>query len=407
MKTMLQVKHPVAAVLMAGLISLTGGEAPAQTQTDFATWLDGVRAEALQKGIGADTLDAALAGIAPVPRVLELDRHQPEFSHTFWSYLDLLAPQSRVTKAREMAQHHAQLLYKVSRQYGVQSRFLVAFWGLESSFGKYTGSFPVISSVATLAHDERRAAFFRAQLFDALSILDDGHIALSQMKGSWAGAMGQLQFIPSTFVGYATDGDGDDKIDIWNSLPDVFSSAANYLSSIGWNDDETWGREVTLPDGFDLEQADLDIRKPIGEWQALGVRRADGTDLPVADIEGSILLPSGIRGPAFLVYNNFRVIMQWNASINYALAIGYLSDRVKGQGPLLTPRPANIQPLLRNDVLELQRLLNAKGYDTGTPDGIAGPMTRKALKRYQKDAGLPPDGYPSIEVLSMLRGEGG
>lgn len=386
---------------------MTGTSVRAETPIDFQTWLDGVRSEALAKGIRAGTLDAALNGVAPVERVLELDRSQPEFSHTFWSYMDLLAPQSRVTKAREMAQTHAPLLNAVSQRYGVQTRFLVAFWGLESSFGKHTGSFPVIDSVATLAHDERRAEFFRAQLFDALSILDDGHIALPQMKGSWAGAMGQLQFIPSTFVGYATDGDGDGKIDIWNSLPDVFSSAANYLSSIGWNSDETWGREVTLPADFDLELADLDTRKPIGDWQALGVRRANGADLPVADIEGSILLPSGIRGPAFLVYNNFRVIMQWNASINYALTIGYLSDRVKGQGPLLTPRPANVQPLLRDNVLEMQRLLNAQGYDTGTPDGIAGPMTRKALKRYQKDMGLPPDGYPSVEVLAMLRGEGG
>ena len=295
------------------------------------------------------------------------------------------------------------LLQRVARQYGVQPRFLVSFWGMETNFGDYTGGFPVISSVATLAHDDRRAEFFRAELFHALTILDQGHIGVKDMNGSWAGAMGQVQFMPSTFTGYAVDGNGDGHKDIWTNLPDIFSSAANYLSEIGWDDTETWGREVRLPEGFDLDLVDLKAPKPISEWQALGVRRADGRDLPQADVDGAIVLPAGVKGPAFLVYGNFNAIMTWNRSIYYALAVGYLSDRLDGKGPLVAQKPADDAPLYRTDVLDLQYLLTAAGFDTGKPDGMVGPMTRAAVKAYQKANGLPPDGYPTQDLLSDLR----
>lgn len=371
---------------------------------EFQTWLDGVRTEGLSKGLKRATLDAALNGLQPVERVLELDRRQPEFTRTFWGYLESFVTEDRIKRGRELMKRHAGLLRQVAGKYGVQPRFLVAFWGMETNFGDYTGGFPVIGAVATLAHDERRSDFFRAELFHALTILDQGHIAPADMKGSWAGAMGQPQFMPSTFTGYATDGDGDGRKDIWNSLPDVFASAANYLSQIGWDDTETWGREVQLPAGFDLDLADLTVRKHISEWQNLGVRRANGTDLPVADIEGSIVLPAGVNGPAFLVYGNFEAIMTWNRSVYYALAVGHLSDRIIGRGALIATPSENEKPLHRDDIIDLQERLTAAGFDTGKPDGMIGPMTRGAVKAYQKSKGLPPDGYPTHELLKTLRG---
>lgn len=393
-----------AALVMLVLTPAMGQTQEPVQQQPFAAWLDGVRAEALAKGIREETLDNALTGLAPVPRVLELDTRQPEFTRTFWGYLDNFVTEDRVSRGRALLAQHASLLSRVERQYGVQARFLVAFWGMETNFGDYTGGFPVIASVATLAHDTRRADFFRSELFQALTILDAGHIAPSKMQGSWAGAMGQLQFMPSTFTGYAVDGDGDGRKDIWGSLPDVFSSAANYLSGIGWDDSETWGREVRLPSGFDLELIDPKIRKTVNEWQQLGVRRANGADLPVATVEGYLLLPGGIAGPAFLVYKNFDAIMTWNRSVYYALSVGYLSDRLKGLGPLTTPRPAQDAPLYRNDVLELQQRLNAAGFDAGKPDGMIGSMTRRAVKDYQRANGLPPDGYPTQDLLTEMRG---
>jgi membrane-bound lytic murein transglycosylase B len=306
-------------------------------------------------------------------------------------------------RGHALLREHAALLEKVRRRYNVQPRFLVAFWGLESNFGEFTGGLSVIGALATLAYDERRSAFFRAQLLDALRILDQGHIDVANMKGSWAGAMGQLQFIPSTFVGYAVDFDGNGRRDIWNSLPDVFGSAANYLSSIGWRGDETWGREVRLPRDFDWELASLSIRKPISDWQRLGVRRTDGRDLPKADISGSIVLPAGHKGPAFLVYGNFRAILDWNRSILYALAVGHLADRLAGKGPLLSPRPAREQALSRAQVKEMQSLLTGLGYDPGTPDGVVGSQTRAALREFQRQARLAADGYPTPELLKSLR----
>jgi membrane-bound lytic murein transglycosylase B len=371
----------------------------------FQEWLDGVRAEGLERGLSPETLDAALTGLLPIERVLELDRRQPEFTRTFWGYLNSFVGQARIERGREMLDRHGPLLREVAAQYGVQPRFLVAFWGMETNFGDYTGDFPVVASVATLAHDPRRSEFFRAQLFDALTILDEGHIPASRMKGSWAGAMGQLQFIPSTFTGHAVDGDGDGRKDIWGSLPDVFSSGANYLSNLGWTDEETWGREVLLPAGFDFELADPAVVRPIADWQAMGVRRANGADLPAVDIEGRIVVPAGAGGPAFLVYGNFERILSWNRSTYYALAVGHLSDRLQGMGPLTAKPDPNDAPLSRDQILALQQTLNDRGFEAGEPDGMVGPMTRGAVRAYQKSVGLPPDGYPTPALIDRLMGE--
>lgn len=380
---------------------------PVQAAEPFEAWLQDLKAEAMQQGISPGTLDTAFKDVAPIEKVLEYDRKQPEFSQTFWTYLNRAVSTERINRGKMLLQKHAALLSEVEAKYGVQPRFLVAFWGLETNYGDYTGGFPVISALATLAHDERRADFFRAELFNALQILDQGHIAPDKMSGSWAGAMGQTQFMPSTFTGYATDGDGDGKIDIWGSLPDVFHSAAHYLASVGWKGDETWGREVKLPPGFDLDLTQLTIKKHISEWQALGVRRANGADLPQADIEGSVILPAGAKGPAFLVYQNFRSTLVWNRSILYAAAVGYLADRFVDRGHLVATQPPGDKPLSRADVITLQTNLSRLGFDVGEPDGVAGSMTRKGLRAYQRSRGLPPDGHPSSEMVEILAADQG
>ncbi|MFA7429438.1 MAG: lytic murein transglycosylase [Rhodospirillaceae bacterium] len=380
---------------------------PAPVQIDevaFQAWLDDLRTEARAKGIGPATVDAALSGIQPIPKVIEYDRRQPEFSQTYWTYLDRAVNAQRIQKGQEMLRRHTALLGEIERQYGVQPRFLVAFWGLETNFGANFGGFPVITALATLAFDERRSAFFRAELLDALAIVDAGHIPADRMVGSWAGAMGHLQFMPSTFRRHAVDRTGDGRADIWGSLPDVFASAANYLSAEGWKGDQTWGREVRLPAGFDLDNAAMTVRKSLADWAALGVRRADGGPLTVVEgMEASVVLPAGVRGPAFLVYENFRVTMKWNRSILYAVAVGHLADRLAGLPPITAKAPPDARPLSRGEVEEIQALLNALGHDVGQPDGMAGPQTRAALRAFQKSVGMPADGHADPLVLTRLR----
>ncbi|WP_259779821.1 lytic murein transglycosylase [Aestuariispira ectoiniformans] len=371
---------------------------------EFQAWLQTVRTEASQKGVSNQTLDEALANLKPIDRVLELDKRQPEFTRTFWDYIGRAVSPDRIERGRKLLRQHADLFRDVYARNGVQGRFLVAFWGLETNFGDHTGGFPVIGALATLAHDPRRSDFFRAELMNALTILDHKHITLDRMEGSWAGAMGQTQFMPSTFVRYAKDGDGDKKIDIWGSLPDVMESASNYLSSVGWKRDETWGREVRLPKGFDLDLVDLDIRHSLSEWQKMGVRRADGGNLPiVAGMKASLVLPAGYKGPAFLVYNNFNKIMVWNRSIYYAIAVGHLADRIAGKPAISVKRPANDKAISRTKVIEMQTALNELGYDVGKPDGIMGSRTRGAIKDYQRATGLPADGYATISLIEQLQ----
>ncbi len=296
---------------------------------DFDIWLAELRAEALTRGISESTLDAALTGLQPIKRVIELDRNQPEFKKDYWSYIKMTVTDYRIQKGRRLLEKHNALLQDVKQQYGVQPRFLVAIWGMETNFGKHLGSFSVIQSLATLAYDPRRSSFFRSELFHALKILDEGHIDPSGMQGSWAGAMGQLQFMPSTFTGYAVDADGDGRKDIWHTLPDVFASAANYLAKYNWDGDRTWGREVKLPADFDQGLIGMKINKPLSEWQALGIRRITGNNLPQVKINASVVVPAGMDGPAFLVYQNYRAIYRWNRSHLYSLAVCRLSDKLR------------------------------------------------------------------------------
>jgi membrane-bound lytic murein transglycosylase B len=282
-------------------------------------------------------------------------------------------------------------------------------WALESNFGDNTGTFEAASALATLAFDTRRAAFFRKELLTLLETMDQGDIRIGA-NSSWAGAMGQPQFMPTTYKAYAVDFDGNGRRDLWNSLADVFGSAANYLNSAGWRESQTWGQEVLLPPGFDYALAELEIRKPVSDWIALGVRDARGRPLPdpgmeaSPGLEASIVLPGGVYGaPAFMVYPNFDAIMTWNRSILYAIAVGHLADRLEGEGPFVTPPPAREEPLTRLQVKELQSLLNGNGFNAGEPDGVVGPKTRAALRAYQKKARVPADGFPTIALLENLR----
>ncbi|MCY4270808.1 MAG: lytic murein transglycosylase [Gammaproteobacteria bacterium] len=370
-------------------------------QQSFAEWLGELRAEARSLGIGEETL-AALDGIAPLDRVLELDGDQPEFVQTFTHYIDLRVTPGQIGRGRQLLREHAGLLAEVRARYGVQPHYLVAFWAIETNFGSTTGGFSVLEALATLAYDPRRADFFREQLLTALWIIDDGHIAAERMTGSWAGAMGQLQFLPTVFRNYAVDGDGDGRADIWGSLPDVFHSAANFISQSGWRGDERWGREVVLPEGFDYALVGARDRKPLAQWRDLGLRTVAGEPIPVADMEAAVALPAGAAGPAFLTYNNFRVTMRYNPSVFYAITVGHLADRFTG-GPAIAHMPENETALSRVQVAELQEHLNRLGFDSGEADGRVGSRTRAAIRAYQFDHGLIPDGHASLELLDGLR----
>ena len=322
---------PAGMTATAALIgALLTGSAMAQEDgaESFAEWREGVRSEALDLGISTTIFDTAFADVEPIPRVIELDRSQPEVTLTFDQYVERVVPESRVEKGRKLLAEHRELLEPIGRKYGVPPRFIVALWGIETNFGQYLGGFPVIASLATLAYDGRRSAYFRQELLHALRILEDGHITPEAMMGSWAGAMGQSQFMPSSFVNYAVDHNGDGRRDIWGTQGDVFASAANYLSQAGWRAGETWGRRVTLPSGFDHALTGLEVKKTLAEWQALGLRRSNGSDLPHADIGGSVVLPGGEGGPAYLVYNNYRTIMRWNRSFYFATSVGLLADGI-------------------------------------------------------------------------------
>ncbi|OGQ96449.1 MAG: hypothetical protein A2521_08980 [Deltaproteobacteria bacterium RIFOXYD12_FULL_57_12] len=393
-------------LLLASVVCLFSLAAPLNVlaDDDFATWLAAFQKEARQAGISEKTLATAFANLSPIPRVIELDRKQPEFLMTFWRYLDVTVSADRVEKGRRLLEENKDLLRMIERRYGVQPRFLVAFWGLETNYGGNLGSFPVIGALATLAHDPRRSDFFRQELLAALRILDEGSIPLEAMNGSWAGAMGQTQFMPSTFVRFAVDMDGDGRRDIWNSLPDVFASAANFLASSGWSTGGDWGCEVQLPATFNLDLADdQKITKTLDEWQALGIRpRGDSHPFPDPQRKAALILPAGVSGPAFLIFQNFRIILQWNRATLYAVAIGHLADRLTGMGPLLAPRPWSEEQLRRTQIEKIQQTLTDLGFDPGPADGIFGTKTRMAIKAFQKNRQMPADGYPSPELFKIM-----
>ena len=303
---------------------------PAAADTgDFSRWLEDFRTEARAAGISEILLENAFADIKePLTRVIELDRRQPETLQTSAEYVAARVTPAKVKSGKQMLARYQTFLEEIERQYAVQPRFLVALWGIETHYGRNTGNFPVIQSLVTLAYDGRRSAYFRRELMQALRILDAGHISLARMRGSWAGAMGHCQFMPTTFLRHAVDADDDGRIDLWGSIPDALASAANYLSKEMWRKDQTWGRPVELPAGFDPGSAGLDKRLPLTSWRGLGIRLPDGSSPLPGDREASLVMPDGPLGPAYLVYDNFRVLMRWNRSISFAIAVGTLADRI-------------------------------------------------------------------------------
>lgn len=313
------------------VVVLAWGETGAAQERDFATWLQELRAEAITLGIRAQTLDTTLAGLRPLPRVIALDRKQPEETLTYAQYLERTLPASRVQKGRRLLHEHRALLQEIGDKYGVPPEVIVALWGMETDFGHITGNFPVLAALATLAHDGRRSALFRQELLNALKIVDAGHVRPEVMTGSWAGAMGQNQFMPSSFLHYAVDYNGDGRRDIWTTLADVFASTAHYLARSGWQEHATWGHRVVLPAGFEAPSNSDQMSKSRTVWQALGVRRADGGALPDGPEPALLVLPGGATGPAFLVYQNYQVLLKWNRSTYFALTVGQFTDQLGGK----------------------------------------------------------------------------
>lgn len=376
--------------------------APMITAADFSTCITSFEEKAQQAGISNKTISNSLAKAKLNTRVLELDRQQPEFTTTFADYFNRRVTDKRIEQGQVLLVKHQALLDRVSAQYGVPAPYLLAFWGLETNFGSYFGNIPVVDSLSTLACDPRRSTYFTGELISALRILDEGAIEPNKMIGSWAGAMGHVQFMPTAFLKNAVDYDGDGKRDLWNSTADAMASAAHFLQSLGWNANERWGREVSLPANFPFLEAGLKNSKTISEWSKLGITQADKTPLPAADIKASLLVPSGYQGPSFLVYDNFNVIMRWNRSEFYALAVGHLADRIAGKEKLVQPPPEDAPRLHRDQVIVLQEQLNKRGFDVGTPDGILGPGTRRGISEFQHQQGMIADGFPSKKVIGLL-----
>ena len=307
-------------------VSGAAGRALRAGEGDFYGFLYGIRRDAAAQGIRTSTIDVALRNAEFLPHVIELDRKQPEGQLTFAQYLEKVVTEQRMDSARQQLAENRVLLDGIWRRYNVEPRFIVSLWGIESDFGKVMGNYSVVSALATLAYDGRRSSYFRGELISALRIIDQGHIRANNMMGSWAGAMGQCQFMPSTFLGYAVDYDGDGRRDIWNDRADVLASIANYIARLGWRGGEGWGRAVMLPAGFDPRYTGLEVKRPTGEWSRLGVRGIDAGPLAVREGDASLVIPDGAGGPTFLVYDNFRTIMKWNKSTYFAAAVGYLAD---------------------------------------------------------------------------------
>lgn len=376
---------------------------PVAPHQDFDSWVAQFRQEALAAGIQPQLFDRAFAGVTPDAAVIAADRSQPEFTRPVWQYLDGALSEQRVRTGLANLNRHAETLRRIENRYGVDRQALVAIWGLESNFGQIMGDKSVIRSLATLAHEGRRPQFAHDQLLAALQILQSGDVRPSRMIGSWAGAMGQTQFIPTTYHRYAVDFDGDGRRDIWDSTGDALASTANYLKSSGWRQGQPWGFEVQLPRGFDYAQADMGIRKTLNEWRQLGVRLPAGSDAQDGE-QASLLLPSGHRGPAFLVLDNFRSVLKYNNSTSYALAIGLLSERFQNRGRIVGEWPRDDRPLSRSERIELQELLASNGFDPGSADGIIGANTRQAVRGFQQTLGWPADGYPTHQLLQKLKG---
>ena len=373
----------------------------------FDHWLKGFRAEAAAAGIRADIIDTALTGIVVNERVFELNDNQPEFTRGIWDYLDSAVSKTRISNGREQLASNLTLLSTVEEKYGVDREIIVAIWGLESAYGSVMGSYDAIQALATLAYTGRRTGYGRSQLIGAMKILQNGYASREQLKGSWAGAMGHTQFIPTTYLGYAVDHDGDGVRDLWGNLGDVFASTANYLSVSGYRENQGWGLEVKLPDDFNYSLADAQTATSLVEWYANVVTSPTGGSILIGNDPNTIAklrAPAGANGPAFLTFKNFDAILKYNRSTSYALAVSLLSEEVAGRsGSVVGAWPRDDRPLTLDERKTLQQALTDRGFNPGPIDGIIGAGTRRALRAWQSSTGLPADGYASSAILEKLK----
>jgi membrane-bound lytic murein transglycosylase B len=388
----------ITGLVLCTTIAVSGA---AEGQSAFESCVARLKDRAVESGIRLETADRALINVRRLERVIRDDRNQPEFVSSFAEYFDRRVTPERIETGRRLFAEHREELESLTARYGVPGQYIVALWGLETNYGRILGNVPVFDSLSTLACDDRRSEYFSEELVNALRIVDRGDIDPQQMLGSWAGAMGHTQFMPASYLSYAIDGDGDGRIDLWNGTSDALASGANFLRALRWQSGLRWGREVLLPDDFDHAAAGLDGGRPLREWRALGVRDTGGRLLADLEIDAAVLLPSGHAGPAFVVYENFRALMRWNRSEQFALVVGHLADRIAGAGGLQNP-PAAGPAVTRDQLLRLQERLNVLGYDSGTPDGVPGSATRAAIRGYERDQGLIPDGHFDSELLEAL-----
>ncbi|PSJ46914.1 lytic murein transglycosylase [Zobellella taiwanensis] len=369
----------------------------------FADWRRDFRRRALAEGIRPQVFDLAFRDVTLNQEVMRLDGRQAEFTKPIWEYLDTAASASRVDTGRRQWQRLADTLDAITARYGVDAQVVLAVWGMETNYGSYRGNTSTIEGLATLAYEGRRRSFAETQLLAALRILQSGDTGPEQMRGSWAGAMGHTQFMPTSYLEYAQDFDGDGRRDIWGEDPtDALASTAYYLSRFGWRQGAPWGLEVVLPAGFDYAQADPDRRRPVADWRALGLTTADGRPLPDHG-PASLLVPAGAQGPAFVLFDNFRVIRRYNNATAYALGVGHLADKLAGGGEFRAAWPRHERTLSRAEKQELQQRLTALGFDTRGADGVIGPNTMSAIRAFQQSAGLVADGYASESLLKQLR----
>jgi peptidoglycan lytic transglycosylase B len=370
---------------------------------NFPTCVEGLWPDAARRAISRESFERYTKGLTPDLRIMDLLDSQPEFTKTPWEYLDLLVGEERILKGREMLGVHRATFDAVEKAYGVDRHVIAAIWGIESKYGVMGGDRPVVRSTATLACIGRRQAYFRDEFLSALEILHRGDVRPEDLKGSWAGAFGPTQFMPTSFKRHAVDFDGDGRRDVVQSIPDVIASTANNLKKDGWAAGQTWGYEVVVPQGFDYLLADRSKQFAVAQWEKLGLHRPNGQAFPRPAERAYLLVPAGARGPAFLMLNNFRVIMRYNPAEAYALAIGHLGDRLRGGEPFAQGWPREERALSRTERYELQQLLASRGFDVGEPDGMLGGKSRAAIRDFQKRTGLVPDGFASNSLLDRLR----
>jgi lytic murein transglycosylase len=403
-RSIMTIRFKVGGAMIAALLNLTVGAGPVLAQcgdgaAGFSAWLRSFEQEAAAAGISPGTL-AALDGVAYDHKVINADRRQGVFAQSFLEFASRMVADYRMSQGKSLIGKHADTFQRIESTYGVPAPVIVAFWGLETDFGANLGDFRTLQSLATLAYDCRRPDQFGPELIAALKLLDNGDLALRDMKGAWAGELGQMQFVPTYYLDLAVDYDGDGKRNLVRSVPDVLASSANLLKHHGWRAGEPWLEEVRVPDELPWAEADLAIKHTLSEWAAWGVQKADGGPLASDGAQASLLLPMGRLGPAFLAYPNFDVYTQWNQSLVYATTAAYFATRLAGAPRL---RAGNATPPSREQVQEAQQLLQKLGYDVGKADGVIGAKTRAAVKAVQQQLGLPADSYPDPTFLTALR----